>query len=95
MAKGSRMVNWLTEEWIETLEAVPGQPLIEIAGEKRVLIENHLGIQDYFPHQILVNVKFGQVRICGNAMEIVKMTKEQLVICGTIQSVSFCRRNVG
>ena len=95
MVKGNRMINWLTEELKDSLESVPGQPLVEIAGEYRVLIENHLGIFDYAPNQILINVRFGLIKICGHSMEISKMTKEQIVICGTIQSVSLCRRNKG
>lgn len=95
MAKGNRMINWLTDELKDALESVPGHPLIEIAGKYRVLVENHLGIYEYSPTQILVTVEFGLVKICGHSMEICKMTKEQMVICGAIQSVSLCGRNAG
>lgn len=95
MVKGNRMVNWLTEELKDSLESVPGHPLVEIAGEYRVLIENHMGISDYTTTQILINVKFGLIKVCGHSLEIFKMTKEQMVICGRIDSVLLCRRNNG
>ena len=28
-------------------EPIPGQPLVEIAGERRVLIERHSGVTEY------------------------------------------------
>ena len=73
-------------------ESVPGLPIIEIAGEKRVLIENHQGVAAYGKERILVNVKYGSVCICGCNLEMMQMTKEQLVIHGRIDSVGLQRR---
>ena len=67
-------------------------PIIELASDRRVLVENHFGIRAYCREKILVNVKFGHVCICGNNLQVLKMTKEQLVICGTVESVSLHRR---
>ena len=75
-------------------EPIPGLPLIEIAGERRVLIENHRGVIEYGSEQICVKVKFGSLRICGQNMELAKMTGEQLVITGAIESVTIRRRGV-
>lgn len=72
-------------------EAVPGQPLIEIAGEHRVLIENHSGVTVYGCKEIRVKVKFGQIYICGKNLELAQMTRSQLVVTGQIDSVSLCR----
>lgn len=68
-------------------ESVPSQPIIEIAGDTRILIENHKGVAAYGKERILVNVKFGCVCICGYNLEMIHMTKEQLIICGKIDSV--------
>ena len=73
-------------------EIVPGYPIVEIAGEHRVLIENHHGVAAYGKERILVKVKFGSICICGCNLEIARMTKEQLVICGIIHSVGLQRR---
>ena len=73
-------------------EAVPGLPLIEIVGDKRVLIEEHCGVTEYGLRQITVNVKFGRVLILGNDLQLALMTKEKLVICGQIEAVQLIRR---
>lgn len=72
-------------------EPVPKLPLVEIAGERRVLIENHFGVTGYGSQEICVKVRFGHIIICGKGLELVRMTKEQLVIMGTIDGVHFCR----
>lgn len=73
-------------------EAIPGQPLIEIAGESRVLIENHHGVTVYGCNEIHVKVGFGQLCICGSGLELARMTKCQLVITGRIDCVTLQRR---
>jgi len=74
-------------------EPVPGQPLIEIAGEGRVLIENHSGVKEYLPEKIRVTTKYGCVVVCGCGLKLTHMSREQLVITGRIHSVSLHRRN--
>lgn len=78
-----------------TGEPVPGEPLVEIAGDGRVLIENHHGVREYHRDRIGINVKFGTVLVCGTGLELARMTKEQLVITGRIHGVSLLRRNKG
>lgn len=73
-------------------DMIPGVPLLEIAGECRVLIENHRGIMEYSPQQIIVRVKFGTYCIRGSGLQIAKMGKDQLVILGRIEAVQLDRR---
>ncbi|MDD5864460.1 MAG: YabP/YqfC family sporulation protein [Firmicutes bacterium] len=73
-------------------EPLPGQPIVEIAGDRRVLIENHYGVKEYSREKITVKVKYGFVCICGCNLELIRMTKEQLVISGRIDTVSLIRR---
>ncbi len=73
-------------------EPVPGLPLAEIAGSGRVLIENHKGIVQYSCNEILTKVCFGYLRICGKDLNVLQMTKEQLVIGGCIDAVQLIRR---
>lgn len=69
-----------------------GQSVVEIAGEHRVLIENHFGIRAYSQEKIIVKVKFGFVTVCGCGLELMKMTKDQLVIRGKINAIALQRR---
>ncbi len=73
-------------------ESLPGQPIVELAGETRVLIENHFGVCQYSREKICVNVKFGQVAICGRGLELARMTRHQIAIRGCIDGVSLVRR---
>lgn len=72
-------------------EPIPGLPLIEIAGERRVLIENHRGVIEYGSQTIRVKVKYGQVCICGSGLELARMTRGQLVISGRVDAVQLIR----
>ena len=74
-------------------EPVPGLPLVEIAGDERLLIEHHKGVTEYGREVIRVNVRFGQICICGSGMKLSRMTKGQLIISGRIESVKLIRRD--
>ena len=73
-------------------ECLPGQVLVEIAGDSRVLIEQHRGVREYSPERIVVKVRYGLVQVCGSGLELRCMTREQLVISGRIDSVTLKRR---
>lgn len=73
-------------------EPLPGQSIVEVAGDRRVLIENHCGVKEYSRERIGVKVAFGQINICGTGLEIRHMTRQQLVISGRIDCVALCRR---
>ena len=72
-------------------EPIPAQPIIEIGGDTRVLVENHRGVQAYGPEESLMGVKVGRVRICGHNMVLTRMSREQLLIRGKIDTVSLLR----
>lgn len=86
--------------WIERLaegmelgdEPVPGQSLVEICGDGRVLIENHKGVQCYAAGEISVKVSYGTVSVRGCGLWLARMTREQLVIRGRIDGVCITRR---
>ena len=73
-------------------EPLPGQSIVEIAGDRRVLIEHHSGVTQYSREKICVKVKNGQVAVCGCGLELTQMTREQLVISGRIDCVTLLRR---
>ena len=87
--------NWM-ERLAEEMEmdelSLPGQPLLEICGEHRVLIENHRGVSRYGVEGICVRVSYGEIAVCGCNLELTRMTKGQLLIHGRIDSVTLIRR---
>ena len=68
-------------------EPLNGLPLVEIAGDRRVLIERHLGVTEYTKERILIKVRIGQICVYGDEMELSSMTKGQLIIRGQIAGV--------
>lgn len=87
-------------DWLQRLvdrtglesEALPGLPILEIAGDRRVLIEHHSGVLEYCPEQIRIRVAYGSVCVTGYGLELVRMSHQQLVITGRIESVCLQRR---
>lgn len=72
-------------------EDLPGQSIVELAGDSRVLIEHHRGVSQYTAEEIAVKVRFGLVCIYGCGLKLTRMTKDQLIIRGKIESVKLHR----
>ena len=72
-------------------EPIPSVPLVEIAGDRRVLIEHHCGVTQYGRCRISVRVKYGSVVVIGTQLELTRMTLEQLIITGKIECVQLER----
>lgn len=92
MRRGREFIQRLADGADLTETPLLGVPIVEIAGERRVLIENHFGVKAYSRESVLVKVPFGCVRVCGCNLEIQRMTREQLIIQGKIDSVTLLRR---
>jgi len=92
MKRESNLWERLMRETIIQEGTLPGQPLIEIAGDHRVLIESHCGVKEYSRERIRVMVRRGSVVITGNCLELRSMTRDQLVIFGCIDGVILKRR---
>ena len=67
-------------------------PLVEIAGENRVLIENHLGVVCYCPEEIQIKVCYGIISVAGQGLQFMQLNREQLVVNGRIDNVSLLMR---
>ena len=88
------------EYWVQRMadhadlygESVPGVPILEIAGDHRVLVERHRGVIEYGPQCIRVRVSYGILCISGCNMELTRMTAQQLIISGRIDGISIDRR---
>ena len=70
---------------------LPGNTVVEIVGDRRVLIENHRGVTRYSLDEICVRVKYGSVLVCGSGMILAQMTCSSLVIRGCIDSITLLK----
>ncbi len=92
MSRGDHLLKYLAEGTDLAGQPLPGLPIAEIAGDSRVLVENHFGVKEYSSERIRIRVKYGHLCICGCGLQLMRMTKEQLVVCGRIDSVTLHRR---
>lgn len=88
---GKNMIERMTEVALQTGEPVLKQPLLEVCGEHRVLIEHHKGVEEYSRNAVKVKVRFGSILVEGTGLEICSMTAEQLVIVGDIDTVALLK----
>lgn len=91
MKQHKNILQRLTESADLPAEPIPKMPLVELAGDRRVLIENHSGVCEYGTERIRVKLSYGHLCICGAGMELARMNHEQLIISGRIDSVTLIR----
>ena len=72
--------------------SLPGVPLIEIAGNRRVLMEHHCGVKEYGRQRIVIQTKDNLVAVEGEMLELTKMTPQQLIVSGKIHAVTLLGR---
>ena len=92
MARSFGFVGKLLQQ-AELVDISKHIPLTEVAGCERVLIENHQCIMQYTPQCICVKVKFGCIRIQGSGLTLSQMTASQVVVNGSIESLSFLKKD--
>lgn len=85
------LIDQLLEQATPLAETVPLQPLVELCADKRVLIENHSGVNEYSEKRVGVAVRFGTILVIGENLRLNRITKCQLVICGSIQSIQLLK----
>ena len=66
---------------------------LEICNRRRVLVENHQGVSGYTSEEVQVNTATGAICVSGRKLNLMKMTRFQLVITGEILAVTFKERN--
>lgn len=72
-------------------EPTPTQPVVELLGEGRVLIEHHRGVNQYSTERVQVRVCYGEVRVLGRNLRLRLMTGHKLVILGKIDGIEVWR----
>ena len=82
--------NWRTI--LAQHDELPKQPLLELTGDGRLLIENHRGICVYGKERICIRVQYGMIEINGEQMELAMISCQKLIVKGKINSVSLHRR---
>lgn len=71
---------------------LPVRPIVELAGQRRLLIENHQGVLSYAPNEIKIKVSYGCVIITGASLQLMEMSRVKLAICGRIDCLQLLGR---
>lgn len=66
-------------------------PFLSMISDNELMIENHNGIVNYFPEEILINTKEFFVKVSGEGLFIESLTRESINIMGKIKTVDFER----
>lgn len=70
---------------------VLGASLIEITGCRQILLCGHKGIRCYSDTEITVDLQDCAVHISGSKLGILSMTKQELLLGGNLEHISFLR----
>lgn len=87
-----RIRNGIPETMNLPDHTLPGVPIVELYGNRRVLIEGHCAVTQYTDNCITVKTSCGAVAISGHNLHLAVLTKEQLVIVGSICDIHLCGR---
>ena len=72
-------------------ECIPGKPVIELLGDCRVLVENHIGILEYGWDRIGIRVCYGVITVVGRNLQLRRMSGGKLLVEGKIDGIEVKR----
>lgn len=78
-------------EYMALPSEVLGASQIEITGCRQILLCGHKGIRTYSENEIVVDMADCAVRLTGNGLGILTMTKQELLLGGRLDGVAFLR----
>ena len=72
-------------------QALPGVPIIEVFGDRRVLVEGRCTVTRYDSTCILLRNACGRVCVSGCELNMAELSYDRLIITGTICNISISR----
>ena len=91
MAPGFEWIRKITDDAALEDEILPGQPVIELVGEGRALVEGHQGVSAYSDTCVCVKMNNIVAEISGCNLKLTYIDSSKLVVTGLIVSVHFVR----
>ena len=84
----SRILRGCSAAKEQLVDVVQMLPLVELLGDRRVLIENHKGVVLYSHDEIDIKLNIGLLCITGRDLHIAYISGQRLVINGLIKSIT-------
>ena len=72
-------------------ESIPGISFLEVSGNDRIFVENHICVAGYTDSEILIRVSFGLVKIIGDSLVLSCINKDHLLIRGEIFEIKLIK----
>lgn len=85
----SRIKDLLVDKLDMPFELFNDEVKLTVYGKNRVIIERHKGIAVYRSDEMKISVNGGIVKICGRDMVIKNYGKDDIIVDGVINAVSF------
>jgi len=70
-------------------DVVLGMPRVLLRGDSKLLLENHRGGVEYGPERLRVRTALGILTVEGAALTLSQLGENDLLLSGTIRSVTF------
>ena len=91
MKNNKSVLQYLLDQTELGEETLPGQPVVELLGNCRVLVENYQRITEYGLEQICIQVSYGTVKVLGCNLRLRQVTRQKLLIAGEIGGIELLR----
>ncbi len=65
-----------------------GFPIVNMKGDRELVVSNHKGIRCYENDSIVLITKYYDLNISGRELYIKEYTKDTIILCGYINQVS-------
>lgn len=78
---GVPALEWLSDVSGRTVRAT-------LVGSRRIMIENHTGIEDFSCEQVRLNTIDGSLCICGCNLSLCEVRRDALIVHGCIRSIA-------
>lgn len=72
-------------------QTLPGIPIMEIYGDRRILIEGQCAVIQYGLNCIRLRNQCGIVSVCGCDLCMAELSSDRLVVTGRVESVSITK----
>ena len=72
-------------------QALPGVPIIEVYGDRRVLVEGRCAVTRYDNECVQLRNSCGCISVSGCGLQMAELSYNRMIITGTICNISISR----
>ena len=87
--KKARAIDRAADRFDLPGEVIGDLPRLTVIGGQRVIVENHKGLMDYGPNNIVIAGGKVTLKLTGDNLELRAMNAEDLLITGDVFQVEF------